>query len=807
MRGPTTPTRSGRSPHLGGGRRGAFRPGCFSGRGRITLAVALLWLLPVGGLAQETAPIATEAAPPSEPTGGDGALVEVVTEFRRPRLGLVLSGGGARGLAHIGVLQALDEAGIQIDAISGNSMGAIIGGLYAVGVTPDSLAALTERPALFLPPNRYENLSVLQKQRVQATTATLYFEGLEWRLPWALVNDFNINWMLFRHTARANLEAGGDFDRLPIPFRAVALDIVSGERVVLREGDLARAIRSSMAIPVTFPPIREPERILVDAGPTDNLPIDLLRDELGAERVVAVDCSLPLEVGRDVNDITRVALRLVQILSAPTDSSAIEGWDVWIEPDLGATRSFDFFRPDSLIRAGRRATRAAIPELRAALAPVPLPPAASPQGRAALGPAPSPAAAETRTPSASTAPQASDAGIDDVPGVSVDPESLYVSWVRLTGRRSSFSWVPRSELGFRPGDRFSFDRLESGLRRVQATNLYESVWPSLERTAPDSVGIVLALAERAASSVGLTLLYDNSRNMNVAVEVSRQNQLRLGETLYATAYLGNFVEGAEGGVRSSAIRGFPLAFDLAFQALTHQYERDVEGAFRRRSLGVELNTGTLVGRTGLLLAGWRFWEDRGHGSLEVPDWQRVNHTFFADLVVDGTDARELPRRGQLFRAEYQARLDTDLEDARQSLFVESVGTRSFGRVSLSPEFTIGWTAEESTLPFRFWHRLDLTRSTWGRFDPDLYAPQVARAGATLGVHLPFETVLYGRFRAGVRAATLERLDRERAVRAAEFGVLQRTPIGPVHLGLAVEENRRPFTYVHVGQELIRRVFF
>ena len=722
---------------------------------------------------------------PASRAEGEAAVAPAVPghdsdpELRTPRLGLVLSGGGARGLAHIGVLQVLEEAGIQIDAISGNSMGAIIGGLYAAGVSPDSLQALTRRPALFLPPNSYENLTVFQKQRAQATGARLYFDGLEWRLPWALVNDFNINWTIFRHTARANLEADGDFDLLPIPFRAVALDIKSGERVVMRRGDLARAIRSSMAIPVTFPPIREPDRLLVDAGPIDNLPIDLLHSELDAERVVAVDCSLPLAVGRDIGDLTRVALRLVQILSASTDSSDVEGWDVWIAPDLGATRSFDFFDPDSLIRGGRRATRAQLPALLRVLAPADLP-----AGSSAL--AAKREAHGTR---------------------SVDPESLYVSWVRLTGRRSSFSWVPRSELGIEPGDRFSFDRLERGLRRLYASNLYDSVWPSLERTAPDSVGVLLALDEKAASSVGLTLLYDNGRNMNVALEVSRQNQLRLGETLFVTGYLGNFISGVEGGVRSSAIRGFPLAFDLTFQSLRQEYLRDERGAFQRRSLGFETSTGTLLGRSGLLLAGWRYWEDRGQGSSIVEDWQRINHTFFADFLVDGTDARDLPRSGALLRTEFQTRADASFDVSRYSLLATGEGTASIGRFSFTPEAMLGWTSEEDDLPFRFWHRMDLTRATWGRFDPRLYAPHVARAGATIGFHLPYETVLFGRGRAGLRSATLNLLDRQRAVRAGEFGVLQRTPVGPIYIGVALEEFRTPYYFIQVGHELLQRVFF
>ncbi|MEZ4654106.1 MAG: patatin-like phospholipase family protein [Candidatus Eisenbacteria bacterium] len=689
----------------------------------------------------------------------------------RPRIGLVLSGGGARGIAHIGVLRALEEGGIPIDAIAGNSMGAVVGGLYAAGVGVDSLEALARRPDLFVAPNSYGNLSVFQKRRIQTPTVGLYFDGLEYRLPRALINDFNVNWMLVAHTARANLSSGGDFDRLPIPFRAVALDLRSGDTVVLRHGDLARAIRSSMSVPVSFPPIRGDNQLLVDAGTRNNMPIDLARDELHADKIIAVNCALPWDAGREGADVTEVALRLVHILSQRVDSTRIGGWDVWIEPDLGDTRTFDFDRRDELIRAGYELTRAMMPRIRRQLG---------------LDPA--------EPPHPLTPTRQREAGL-------VDLDRLRVERIDLSGRRMSYSWVPRDELGVEPGDSFSLDRIERGLRRLYATYLYDTVWPSFRLGDHGEVVIDLQLEERDLTYVSMHLLYDNGRNMNTSLEVARRNLLRLGEALYLKTYLGNFVSGVEGGMRSSHVRGLPLALDVVASVRDFDYRRNVRGELDRQEVKLELSTGLLVGWQALLLFGARTWRDRGRGAGEVPDWAATDRTGFVTAMIDGTDQRELPSRGTFLRADYEFYFEADLESRHHSISGETSVSLPLGRVSITPHGSGAWVSREE-IPFRNWSRLDLTRATWGRFEKKLYAPFVAAGAVDLSWRGPYQIVLWSSGIAGVRAGSFEDLREARPDRGVEGGLLQRSPIGPIFIGVAAELHRNPFYFIQVGHDLI-----
>ena len=214
----------------------------------------------------------------------------------RPRLALALSGGGARGIAHIGALRALEEAGLPVDAIAANSMGAIVGGIYATGRTADELEAIVRSldwASLFSGRPDRRTLPVARRDdRYRDLVGASASTGRRLRLPGGLLAEHRINRFLIEHLSPAGYAAGGDFDRLAIPFRAVATDLATGERVVLARGDLARAVRASMSIPVFFPPVDWEGRKLVDGLMVNNLPIDVAK-AFGASVTVAIDIGSP----------------------------------------------------------------------------------------------------------------------------------------------------------------------------------------------------------------------------------------------------------------------------------------------------------------------------------------------------------------------------------------------------------------------------------------------------------------------------------------------------------------------------------
>ncbi len=270
---------------------------------------------------------------------------DAVTE--RPRVGLVLGGGGARGAAHIGVLKELERQRIPVDAIAGTSMGAIVGGLYATGMSATELealvgsldwaAALTDQPLR-------EDLSFRRKQ--DESEYPIDFElgvrGTELLLPQGVIQGQTLDLLLRELTL--NVSHVDDFDRLPIPFRAIASDIEKGEPWVMSKGDLATAIRASMSVPGAFAPVEIDGRLLVDGGIVGNLPVDVMQ-AMGVDVIIAVDVEFPLYSAEELDSVLAISEQMLTILIRKETLRQIDRLgdnDVLIRPELGVFASTDF---------------------------------------------------------------------------------------------------------------------------------------------------------------------------------------------------------------------------------------------------------------------------------------------------------------------------------------------------------------------------------------------------------------------------------------------------------------------------------
>jgi len=272
---------------------------------------------------------------------------------------LVLSGGGAKGLAHIGVLRVLDSLGIRPDLIIGSSMGAIIGAMYASGYTAREIDSLTRR----LPLNDlFQQYDPTVPRSLGELQPILAWEqgGHGLNLQRAAVDEAEVNALLNQGLLRGNLIARGNFDSLPIPFRAVASNLADRDTVILRSGDLALSVRASMAIPLIFTPVSMNGSVLADGAISANIPVGPARTE-GATRVIVSDATEHLADTLNAESPLDIADRLVAFLfRQPADSLGSE--DVFIRPDVQNFASLDF-APDkiaALIDRGREAAAAAL---------------------------------------------------------------------------------------------------------------------------------------------------------------------------------------------------------------------------------------------------------------------------------------------------------------------------------------------------------------------------------------------------------------------------------------------------------------
>jgi NTE family protein len=292
------------------------------------------------------------------------------------KIGLVLSGGAARGLAHIGVLKALEEQGVPIHAIAGTSMGAVIGGLYASGYSAAEIEALALRmdwqQVLSDSPPRKD----IPFRRKQDDRDFLVQQQLSFRddgslgLPLGVIQGQNL--ALWLESLLVNSSDTRDFDHLPIPFRAVATDIASGEKIVFRTGHLPLAIRASMSIPAVFAPVEVDGRLLVDGGMVDNIPIDVARS-MGVDRVIVVDIGTPLMERKElltVVDVLNQSTTLMTRSNSELQLATLKADDILVQPDLSGYGSTDFGQVTPLITAGYDATQRLALRLAAVIPPL-----------------------------------------------------------------------------------------------------------------------------------------------------------------------------------------------------------------------------------------------------------------------------------------------------------------------------------------------------------------------------------------------------------------------------------------------------
>lgn len=274
-------------------------------------------------------------------------------QAKRPKVGLVLSGGGARGMAHIGILKALEKAGLRPDYITGTSMGSIMGGLYSIGYSADELEELvTSIDWDQVLTNRvgWDKIAIEEKHWYGRFAIEIPVSGtFKPQLPAGLIEGEKLQELLSSYTRRVH--SVEDFGKFPIPFACVGTDIATGRPVILRKGNLARSLRASMAIPAVFTPVLINDTLLVDGGLVRNFPVQEVLD-MGADIVIGVFVSTDLLNKKQLNNMVAILLQSSFVMSADDSEKQKKKVDYYVQPDLTGISSADFQSARKIVDQG-----------------------------------------------------------------------------------------------------------------------------------------------------------------------------------------------------------------------------------------------------------------------------------------------------------------------------------------------------------------------------------------------------------------------------------------------------------------------
>jgi len=558
------------------------------------------------------------------------------------RIGLALSGGAALGFAHIGVVKVLEREHIPVVAISGNSAGSMVGGIYAAGYSAaeiESIALDADWGVLFSSSVPFGAQYLPERQQAQRYIIQLRHKNLFPSLPSGLVPLQNVEFLFMRLLSDIEYNTGYDFDSLPIPYRAVAVDLKSGELHVLRRGRLEQAIRASIAIPGVFAPEKLDDMELVDGGVQQYLPVDPL-DSIDSNldlKIAVLTMKHNPETGVSLIDITSRSMDLV----SPDDLKRQKKLaDVLIEPNVDPFTHSDFAKARGLIAAGESAAEAALPRIRELIG--------------------------ARRPAR------------DRNTVRWRPLSVVRS-VRFEGLNVTREATVRREVTTRPTTYLVFSRLVDDMVRLFHTGLFEDINYRLENARNDSVDVVIVVQERAYGFYSLGIRYDNTDDVVLGLEVGQGNLWGSGAGIRAAFDLGNPNEARLG---LTGTRLFQLPFGYRLDGFLGSVERSYyeqgkwRGAYTVGYLGGVAEAGYILGRD----AFFNFGLNSYRASYRVPSG------FPKDL---------LPAEwviGPSFRLEVNTYRDVDFPtagtasrfDIRSSLTALQ-GTRQFLRLGYSAE--------------------------------------------------------------------------------------------------------------------------
>ena len=595
----------------------------------------------------------------------------------RPKIGLVLSGGGARGAAHVGVLKILEEKRIPVDVIAGTSFGAIVGGLYAAGYSAEELNEILRnidwKDSLSgRAPRDKRSFKLKQEDNGFLIKLKVGIDDGKFKLPSGLITPNNLRLVL--QDLIIDISEADDIDSLKIPFRAVATDLESGKAVVLERGSLASAIIASMAVPALFPPVEYEGHLLVDGGVSNNVPVNVAR-EMGADIVIVVDISTPMMSKEDIQSFTSVIDQLMLVMTNQNSAAqlaTLTGKDILIRPELDDFGFSDFERALEAIPKGAEAALGAMSRL----------------GEISMTQEAWLAFMNTRN--------------------KIKSEPPMIDFIRIVNDSNISDEVIKAHLSQEPGKNLKIEKLSADLSEIFGLEIFEEVSYQLVEEN-DQTGIEV-LAKRSKSGqkylrFGLALQenFDGESGFQMSAAFYNLAINDLGGMFEAKVFIGD-----EFGLFSEIYQ--PIDFAQRYYVFANgggekvnrnvfNDDGDISAQARVSFAYLKAGAGMNFGNWGTIRAGLQHYTGHLKGRIGFPDNEKVDFddtAFVSRFSIDTLDNVRFPQSGMVFDVEYKNSMTwLGGDNLADTLLLGGYHPFSWGKNTLGAYYLYGTTMNDT----------------------------------------------------------------------------------------------------------------
>lgn len=752
------------------------------------------------------------------------AVLLVLPAMARPRVVLVLSGGGARGMAQIGVLKTLERHGIVPDMIIGTSIGAIIGGMHAAGYSAAQLDSLFTRISwdevvAIGEDTRREQLSYQQKLDSDRSLLTLRFDDFQFLVPTAVSGSTRFATLLQDVLWKSPCNTVTNFDELRIPFRAVATDLATGTWALLDSGNLAAAMRASASFPLRYAPFRMGNSMYVDGGLVANIPIEpALR--LGADIIIVVNTVTDLLPVDALTTPWAVADQALSSAMKQRDSLLLQQATLVIEPVLQRQQTFDFTNLDTVIAAGETAANAAIAQLLACCPPAPttsnghtLPTLVEIVGTGVL---PASIALPAGTPANTNGLRLAEqhvvglmraagysfayavAMLDTSSGrVRVKVDEGRIRSVEIDPQRPVSISAVRNELAFDIGDIATFEALARTSANLGTSDVIDAVDLTVVPAPGGGVTVRVGGEDRGHQVIRGGLRIDNERNAQGRIQAAELDLVDTGIMVGLTLH-GGQRNGFLGAVVSAPriLGSFWTATATAYTSFrnVYIYQPSPDGTrtrplrlrdneFSEDRWGLRVSAGRQLSRQGVMLAEFRYENQRYRDRSERPAPAYTTLGTVKALVRwDDRDQMDFPTRGRAFDISMESSLiDLSGGVGFSKLMLSYQGTQSITRsVAITPALLVG--AADRTLPGAELFSLGGQDSFFGMREDEERGRQIVVGQLETRLKMPFrlffDTYLSARYDIGAVWANPENIKLGKLQHGAGVTLGFDTPVGP-----------------------------